>query len=139
LLILDNVEHVIAAAPRVAELLGSCPRLKMLATSREVLRISGEHEVPIEPLDAAEAVQLFVSRARAVSPEFALSASNQQAVAAICAQLDCLPLAIELAAVRIRSLSPLALLARLENQLPLLTGGARDQPLRLQTMRNAIA
>jgi predicted ATPase len=139
LLVLDNLEQVVEAAPRVADMLTACPRLKVLATSRVVLRVSGEHDFPVDPLAAPEAVQLFVARARAVSPTFALTAANQAAVAAICTRLDGLPLAIELAAARIPILPPAALLARLERALPLLTGGARDRPDRLRTMRDAIA
>ena len=104
-----------------------------------MLRLSGEHDVPVDPLPAPEAVQLFVARARAASPDFALTAANQAAVAAICARLDGLPLAIELAAARVPVLPPAALLARLEQRLPLLTGGARDRPDRQRTMRDAIA
>jgi non-specific serine/threonine protein kinase len=139
LLILDNLEHLLAAAPRIIELLRSCPLLKVLATSRVVLRVSDEHDVPVEPLPAPAAVQLFVARARAATRDFALTAANQAAVAAICARLDGLPLAIELAAARVPVLSPAALLARLDPALPLLTGGGRDRPDRLRTMRNAIA
>ncbi|MGH2603592.1 MAG: ATP-binding protein, partial [Dehalococcoidia bacterium] len=153
LLVLDNVEQVVEAAPRIAELLHACPHLKVLATSRVVLRLSAEHDVPIFPLASPSvgdwpslanvasfpAVQLFVARARAASPAFALTPANAAAVAAICARLDGLPLALELAAVRIPTLPPGALLARLERALPLLTGGARDQPDRLRTMRTAIA
>jgi predicted ATPase/DNA-binding CsgD family transcriptional regulator len=139
LFLLDNLEHVVEAAPGIAELLTHCPRLKVLATSRVVLRVTDEYDVPIDPLPTSEAVQLFVARARAASPEFTLTAANQVAVGAICARLDGLPLAIELAAARIPVLPPPALLARLERALPLLTGGARDRPDRLRTMRDAIA
>jgi predicted ATPase/DNA-binding CsgD family transcriptional regulator len=139
LLVLDNLEQVVEAAPRIAGLLTHCPRLKVLATSRVVLRVSDEQDVPVDPLPAAEAVQLFVARARAASLAFALTVANQAAVAAICARLDGLPLAIELAAARVPVLPPRALLARLERALPLLTGGARDRPDRLRTMRDAIA
>ncbi len=139
LLILDNLEQVVEAASSLGELLVRCPRLKILATSRVVLRVLDEHDVPVEPLKEPAAVQLFVTRARATSPAFALTTANQRAVAAICARLDGLPLAIELAAARIPVLPPVALLARLEHALPLLTGGARDLPDRLRTMRDAIA
>ena len=139
LLVLDNLEQVVEAAPRIADLLTRCPRLTVLATSRVVLRVSDEHDVPVDPLPAPAAVQLFVARARAASPAFALTAANQAAVAAICARLDGLPLAIELAAARVPVLPPAALLARLDRALPLLTGGARDRPDRLRTMRDAIA
>ena len=139
LLVLDNLEQVVEAAPQIADLVTHCPQLKVLATSRVVLRVSVEHVVPVDPLSVPAAVQLFVTRARAASPDFALTAANQAAVAAICARLDGLPLAIELAAARIPALPPAALLARLEPALPLLTGGARDRPDRLRTMRDAIA
>jgi non-specific serine/threonine protein kinase len=153
LLLLDNVEQVVDAAPVVAGLLGACPDLKVLATSRVVLRLSVEHAVPVSPLTvpdgrgrpspeevaASPAVQLFVARAQAASPGFALSADNAAAVAAVCARLDGLPLAIELAAARVPALPPAALLVRLEHALALLTGGARDRPDRLRTMRDAIA
>ncbi|MCC6793431.1 MAG: AAA family ATPase [Thermomicrobiales bacterium] len=139
LLVLDNLEQVIDAAPLVANLLTLCPRLKVLATSRTVLRLSVEHDVPVLPLAPPEAVQLFVTRARAASTGFVLTAENAPFVTAICARLDGLPLAIELAAARIPALAPAALLNRLEHALPLLTGGARDRPDRLRTMRDAIA
>ncbi len=138
LLVLDNLEQVIDVAPRIADLIAQCPRLKILATSRVVLRLSGEHDLPVDPLPAPAAVELFVTRARAVSPSFALTAANQGAVTAICARLDGLPLAIELAAARIPTLPPAPLLERLGDTLSLLTGGARDQPDRLRTMRSAI-
>ena len=139
LLVLDNFEHVIEAAPLVADLLIRCPRVRFSSTSRVVLRLSFEHDVPVAPLGVPEAVQLFVTRARAASPEFELTAANAAVVAEICSRLDGLPLAVELAAARIPSLLPAALLARLDHALPLLTGGARDRPDRLQTMSAAIA
>ena len=139
LLVLDNLEQVVEVAPQLADLIVRCPYLKILATSRVVLRLSGEHDIPVEPLPAPEAIELFVARAQAASPAFALTAANQRAVAGICARLDGLPLAIELAAARITSLPPAPLLERLEDTLSLLTGGARDQPDRLRTMRSAIA
>src|SRR5215207_239506 len=153
LLVLDNFEQVIDAAPIVADLLGACPDVTVLATSRVRLRVSEEREVPIAPLGLAEldrhrgvedistsdAVRLFVTRAEAVQPGFALTADNTVAVAEICRRLDGLPLAIELAAARVKILSPSALLTRLDHQLPLLTGGGRDLPARQQTMRDAIA
>ncbi|MGH2558670.1 MAG: tetratricopeptide repeat protein [Thermomicrobiales bacterium] len=153
LLVIDNFEHVDTASPLVTELLAACPRLNALVTSRGSLRVSGEHEYPVPPLrvpDAAaradvadlartEAVALFLQRAEAVRPDFALRASNAEAVAEICRRLDGLPLAIELAAARTKVLSPEALLALLTNRLQVLTGGARDQPDRLRTMRDAIA
>ena len=139
LLVLDNLEQVVDAAPHIADLLECCPRLKILATSRVVLRVSGEHDVPVDPLGGPEAVQLFVTRARAASPRFSLTATNTSTVAGICARLDGLPLAIELAAARVVVLPLPSLLARLEGTLSLLAGGARDQPDRLRTMREAIA
>ncbi len=153
LLVADNVEQVVAAAPLVADLLAACPGLTVLATSRVVLRLSGEQVFPVPPLALpdpdrppsladlaqAEAVALFVARARAAAPAFALTEANAAAVAAICRRLDGLPLAIELAAARSNILPPQTLLTRLERRLPLLTGGARDQPTRHQTLRTAIA
>src|SRR5215213_3665644 len=153
LLVLDNCEQIITAAPDIAALLAACPRLAILATSRESLRIGAEREFPVLPLsiplaidalvleELAEvpAVALFVSRATAVDPTFALTAENATVVAEICRRLEGLPLAIELAAARIRLLPPRAMLTRLEQRLPLLTGGARDLPARQQTMRNTIA
>ncbi|HEV2124748.1 MAG TPA: tetratricopeptide repeat protein [Chloroflexota bacterium] len=155
LLVLDNFEQVLAAGPSVADLLMACPRLKVLVTSRAALRVTGEHSFPVPPLDLpqlepnddsslgeiprSEAVRLFVERAQAVDPNFDLKQANAPVIAEICQRLDGLPLAIELAAARSNTLPPAALLARLERRLPLLTGGARDQPARLQTMRDAIA
>jgi predicted ATPase/DNA-binding CsgD family transcriptional regulator len=153
LLLLDNFEHVIAAAPFVAELIAECPSLKVLATSREALRLSSEHEFPLPPMalpDAAElmplqdlalvdAVAFFVQRATTVNPTFALSESNVSDVVAICRGLDGLPLAIELAAARTKLLSPAAIRARLANRLLLLTDGPRDHPPRQQSMHDAIA
>ncbi|HUG15405.1 MAG TPA: tetratricopeptide repeat protein [Thermomicrobiales bacterium] len=147
LLVLDNFEQVIDAAPVVAALLGACPRLKVLITSRMPLRIAGEQEAPVQPLALpddrgvmpAEAVDLFVQRARARRPSFDLTDENAPIVAAICRALDGLPLAIELAAARITLLSPQLLLARLDKRLSLLTGGSTGDPLRQRTMRNTIA
>ncbi len=151
LLVLDNVEQVLEAAPDVAELLAACPRLKVLATSREPLHLRAEHELPIPPLTLPgstaepesigryEAVALFVQRARAVRPEFALTEANAATVAAICGRIDGLPLAIELAAARVREVSPEALLAGLSRRLETLTGGYRDLPARQRTMRDTIA
>jgi predicted ATPase/DNA-binding XRE family transcriptional regulator len=154
LLVLDNFEHVLAAAPFVVRLLSGCPRLKILVTSRAHLRLRGEQEWLVWPLalpnradtgtdrnsGETPAVQLFVERARAVRPELALTATDAGVVADICRRLDGLPLALELAAARIKVLSPTALLRRLEQQrLPLLTHGAHDLPLRQQTMRRALA
>jgi predicted ATPase len=153
LLVLDNVEHVVVAAPLIGNLLAACPQLKGLATSRTPLRIYGEHEYAISPLALPsssrlpptstlldyDAIRLFVERAQWVQSDFALSSENADAVVAICRRLDGLPLAIELAAARIRMVPPAALLDRLSNRLKLLTGGARDLPERQQTLRAAIA
>ena len=152
LLVLDNCEHVLAATAQVGDLLAACPGLQVLAASRAPLRLRGEHLLPVPPLalPAAEvsgpadlsevaSVALFVARARAVRADFALTAGNGPAIGEICHRLDGLPLAIELAAARVAALPPPALLARLERRLPLLTGGPRDAPARLRTMRDAIA
>jgi predicted ATPase/DNA-binding CsgD family transcriptional regulator len=153
LLLLDNCEHVLDAAPLVTELLVACPHLAVLATSRAVLRLSGEHDLAVPPLALPDldrlcspdelgetpAVRLFVERARAARADFALIADNAAAVARVCHRLDGLPLALELAAARSYVLPPQALLTRLEQRLPLLTGGPRDVPARLRTMRDAIA
>jgi predicted ATPase/transcriptional regulator with XRE-family HTH domain len=151
LLLLDNCEHLLAAAPGVAALLEHAPRLRIVATSRERLRLAAERELPLGPLagpgsrtDPAElarapACALFVERARAVNRDFALSIENAAAVADICRRLDGLPLALELAAVWVKVLPPEALLPRLEHSLALLTGGARDLPGRQRTLRATIA
>lgn len=153
LLVLDNFEHVAQAAPMVAELLAHSPHLKVLATSRQALHLSGEQEFPVPTLDLPDmeqppetkalsrspAVELFVARARAGKPDFRLTGENTEAVAEICHRLDGLPLAIELAASRVRVLPPQALLARLEQRLTLLTGGALDLPVRQRTLRDTIA
>jgi predicted ATPase/class 3 adenylate cyclase/Tfp pilus assembly protein PilF len=153
LLLLDNFEQVIGAASLVAELLTECAELKILVTSREELHISGERGYPVSPLSVPDltqlpsveslsqyaAVELFVQRAQAVKPDFYLTNESAPAVAEICSRLDGLPLAIELAAARIKVLPPPAMLVRLENRLTILTGGARDLPARQQTLRNAIA
>ncbi len=153
LLLLDNFEQVISGAPRVAELLRDSRQLRVLVTSREALRVSGEHVFPIPPLGLPaaglahpsleqltqyEAVQLFIERALAVKPGFQVTNENAPAVAEICVRLDGLPLAIELAAARISLFSPQALLERLGSRLTLLRGGARDLPVRQQTLRGAI-
>ncbi|HEX6542867.1 MAG TPA: tetratricopeptide repeat protein [Ktedonobacterales bacterium] len=168
LLLLDNCEQVLAAAREVAELLAGAPGLHILATSRAPLHLRGEQEYPVSPLSLppplslllpadlastppgqafqveqwlleAPAMALFVARARAIHPTFTLTAQTAEAIAGICARLDGLPLAIELAAARVRLLSPVQLLARLEPRLPLLVGGARDLEARQQTMRAAIS
>jgi predicted ATPase/transcriptional regulator with XRE-family HTH domain len=156
LLVLDNFEHVMAAGPEVAELLAAAPRLKVLVTSREVLHLRGEQDYALPPLTlpphgdpkdekgleviaGSEAVRLFVTRASAVRPRFALTCANAATIAGICRRLDGLPLAIELAAARIRVLPPDVLLAELADRLRLLIGGARDLPPRQQTLRAAIA
>src|SRR2546430_536879 len=153
LLVLDNFEHVLGAAPQVAELLTTCPGLKILVTSRAALHLRWEQELPVEPLDVPDAsrhplaasikgvpsVALFVQRAQSARPDFALTDQNAAAVAAVCRQLDGLPLAIELAAVRTKLLSPQALLQRLDHRLAMLTSGPRESPPRLQTLRTAIA
>ncbi|WP_437515451.1 protein kinase domain-containing protein [Sorangium sp. So ce1099] len=163
LLLLDNVEHLMAAAPVVAHLAGSCQRLSLLVTSRAALNLSGERryvvpplslpeprEVTVDTAQASAAVSLFCRRASAIKPGFQLGPGNVAEVVEICARLDGLPLAIELAASRLRALTPAALLARLRDRgstgrasalagsFRLLTGGARDLPERQQTMRAAI-
>ncbi|HWZ83740.1 MAG TPA: protein kinase [Terriglobales bacterium] len=152
LLVLDNFEHLIAAAPTVAELLAMAPQLKIMVTSRAVLHVYGEHEFPVPPLALPDprvlppvdslsrysAVRLFLERAVAAKPDFELNQENASAVAEICVRLDGLPLAIELAAARVKVLSPASMRTRLAGQLQLLTGGARDLPLRQQTLRAAI-
>lgn len=139
LLVLDNLEQVIGVAPDIAHLLTECSNLKMLVTSRLALRVSGEFDVPVEPLPELESIQLFANRAQAVNATFELTPENAQIVSELCARLDRLPLAIELAASRVLALSIGALLARLERTLPMLKSGARDRPERLRTMRDAIA
>ena len=150
LLLLDNFEQVVSAAPVVAELLAAAPALKMLVTSRILLNLRGEHELPILPLDTPdlteplsqlaenESVQLFVARAQAAQSSFRLTEDNASAVAQICHRLDGLPLAIELAAARVKLIPPQAILARLTDRLKLLTGGAQDLPARQQTLRNTL-
>jgi predicted ATPase/class 3 adenylate cyclase len=134
LLLFDNFEHLVAAAPEVADLLAACPALDVLVTSREPLHLTGEHEYPVPPLARGEAVDLFVARATAVEPGFEPDA----AVSEICRRLDDLPLALELAAARVKALSPPQILDRLQRRLPFLTGGPRDQPQRQQTLRATI-
>jgi predicted ATPase len=152
LLLLDNFEQILPAASVVADLLAACPSLAVLTTSREPLRLRSEHEYAVPPLalpDArrvttanavspSPAVALFVQRAQAVRADFALTDENASALAEVCARLDGLPLAIELAAARTKLLPPLTLLNRLERRLTVLTGGARDLPARQRTLRNTI-
>jgi predicted ATPase len=144
LLVLDNFEQVILAAGTVARLLAACPHVKLLVTSREALRVRGEHEVHVPPLPHepkathTPAMALFEARAREVRPEFRIDDGNRPAVSEICRRLDALPLAIELAAARVRVLSPQAMLARLDRSLTLLSAGKRDLPERHQTLRATI-
>ncbi|HKZ69134.1 MAG TPA: tetratricopeptide repeat protein [Anaerolineales bacterium] len=138
LLALDNFEQITAAAPQLSELLAACPNLKILVTSRASLRLAGEHEFPVPPLPAAEAVALFNQRAQAIKPDFNQTGQNADAIADICQRLDGLPLAIELAAARVKLLPPKAMLSRLESRLSLLTDGPRDLPARHQSLREAL-
>jgi predicted ATPase/DNA-binding XRE family transcriptional regulator len=139
LLVLDNFEQVLAAAPRLADLLAASPRLKALVTSREPLRIGGEHELPVVPLAEDAAIELFVRRARAAQPALELTAEDLAVVRAIGDRVDRLPLAIELAAVWVRALPLPTLLERLSSRLALLTGGRRDAPARQRTLRDTLA
>jgi predicted ATPase/DNA-binding CsgD family transcriptional regulator len=153
LLVLDNFEQLLPAASAVAELLAACPELKMLITSRALLRLSGEHEfavrplsvpnlrasIPVEALNQVASVRLFLARAQALRPDLRLDQANAPAVAEICARLDGLPLALELAAARIKVLPPVAMRAWLDHGLQLLAGGGRDVPERHQSLRNAMA
>ena len=153
LLLLDNFEQVVSAAPVVAELLVAAPRLRVLVTSRTSLHLSGEHEFVVPPLALPDlrnlpppdrllqygAIRLFVARAQAAHSAFVMTGENATAIAAICQQVDGLPLAIELAAGRSKLFAPQALLSRLRNRLTLLVGGAQDLPLRQQTLRGTIA
>src|SRR5215211_7214296 len=151
LLVLDNFEQVVEAAPLVVALLAACPTVTILVTSRVRLRVSGEREVPVPPLPLPDpdrvlaadavppAVRLFAARAQDVVPGFGLTDANAAVVAAICRRVDGLPLAIELAAARVKVLTPTELLARLEKRLPMLTGGPLDAPARQRTMQHAIA
>jgi len=134
LILFDNFEQVTSAAPDIAGLLARCPNLKVLVTSREALHIAGEWEYAVDPLHEAEAVELFMTRALAARRDF--SANGE--VRLICRRLDNLPLAIELAAARVKVLSPRALLERLEQRLPVLAGGSRDAPERQRTLRATI-
>ena len=152
LLILDNFEQVVSAAPLVSDVLGGSQELRIVVTSREVLRLSMEQAYDVPPLELpdpaqtpslaalsqVEAVALFVERAKAVKPDFELTAENATAVAEICARLDGLPLAIELAAARLRLLAPHQILERLDHRLAVLAGGAADVPVRQRTLRGAV-
>jgi predicted ATPase/DNA-binding CsgD family transcriptional regulator len=152
LLVLDNFEHVLSAAPLISELLAACPALQVLVTSRAVLHLSGEHQFPVLPLPVPDlahlppldnlaqtpAVALCLQRMQSARPDFQLTEANAHVMAEICTHLDGLPLAIELAAARIKLLSPQALLARMKYRLPLLTGGTLDLPTRQQTLRNTV-
>jgi predicted ATPase/DNA-binding SARP family transcriptional activator len=135
LLLVDNFEQVLPAARSVARLLEAAPTLKVIVTSRAPLHVAAEQEFPVPPLADDEAAELFIARAQAANPDFALSEQNAAAVAELCARLDGLPLAIELAAARTKLLPPAALLSRLGNRLELLTGGRRDAPRHQQTLR----
>ena len=153
LLLLDSFEHLLDAVPLVVELLATAAPPKIAVTSREPLHLYEEHEVPVAPLPRPEvgaavpldllarnaAVRLFVERAAASKPDFTLTSENARAIAEICNRLDGLPLAIELAAARTKTLPPAAMLGRMESRLQILTGGARDLPARQQTLRGAIA
>jgi non-specific serine/threonine protein kinase len=139
LIVLDNFEHLLAGAPVVTRLLQETSALRILVSSRSSLRISGEQECPVPPLAVPESVRLFAERAAAAVPGFALDDENAAAIEQIARRLDGLPLAIELAAARVKLLSPQAILPRLEHSLRLLTGGCRDLPGRQQTLRATIA
>ena len=153
LLVLDNFEHLLDAAADLGDLIAAAPNLKVLVTSRSALRLTTEQRFPLSPfatpdpdhlpplpeLASNPAVALFIRAAQSASPDFALNEGNAGAIARICVELDGLPFAIELAAAHVRVLSPHALLTRLSHRLDVLTGGSRDHPLRLQTLRNAIA
>ncbi len=147
LLVLDNFEHLLPAAPIVSELLAGCTNLRVLVTSRSILHLSREQEYPVPPLSLpgtapdelpSDAIALFVARAQSAKPDFQLTGSTQATVADICRRLDGLPLAIELAAARVRLFPPPALLQRLSRRLPLLTGGPTDAPERQHTLRGTI-
>src|SRR5205814_9641456 len=153
LLLLDNFEQVVTAGVQIVDLLAACPQLKILVTSREVLHMHAEHEFPVPPLALPDpghlqdlaalshyaAVALFLQRAQAVKPDFQMTDANARAIAEICMRLDGLPLAIELAAARMKLFPPQGLLARLDQRLAVLTGTSRDVPARQQTLRNTIS
>src|SRR5579883_1834663 len=152
LLVLDNFEQIIEAAPLLTALLSSCPSLTILVTSREALQVEGEHRIAIPPLDLPAplqeydveqlshnaAITLFVEHAQARKLDFCLTAANASTIAEICIQLDGLPLALELAAAYVKLLTPQALLSRLSQRLELLTGGSKDRPAHQQTLRKTI-
>ncbi|HJS17940.1 MAG TPA: DUF4062 domain-containing protein [Anaerolineales bacterium] len=152
LLLLDNFEQVLEAAPSITELMEACPKLRFLVTSRAALRVRGEKELFVPPLTIPalnghfdlrdvsqyEAVELFIQRAKNIKPDFTVTDENAPAIAEICHRLDGLPLAIELAAARIKMMTPHELLARLERRFDILRGGLRDLPVRQQALRSAI-
>ncbi len=153
LLLLDNFEQVVSAVVQIVDILAACPHLKILVTSREVLHVQAEHEFPVSPLALPDpgrlpdlaalphyaAVALFLQRTQAVKPDFQLTSANARVIAEICERLDGLPLAIELAAARMKLFPPQGLLARLDQPLSVLTGTSRDVPARQQTLRNTLA
>jgi len=139
LLVLDNVEHVRDAATSFPLLIARAPRLTLLVTSRTVLHVSGERVVPVSPLPEDDALELFAHRARLLDPELVLSGEDEADAREVCRRVDCLPLAVELAAARVVTLTPRALRSRLETRLGLLTGGPRDLPARQRTLRETIA
>jgi predicted ATPase/class 3 adenylate cyclase len=134
LILFDNFEHVVEAGPQLAELFAWCPNLDVLVTSREPLHVTGEQEYPVPTLSRDDGVELFLARARAVKPDL----EADEAIAEICKRLDDLPLAVELAAARVKALSPKQILERLEHRLPLLSGGPRDRPERQRTLRATV-
>ena len=138
LVVIDNFEHVMGAADLVATLLSSAPRLKVLTTSREALRLHAEHEFPVPPLDGADSARMFAERAAAVRPDFRVDETNRDVIDRICQRLEGVPLAIELAAARTKLLAPEALLDRLDRRLDFLIGGPRDLPERQQALRRTI-
>jgi predicted ATPase/DNA-binding SARP family transcriptional activator/Tfp pilus assembly protein PilF len=138
LLVLDNLEHLVEAAPALVELAAGAPHVTLVVTSRRVLHVSGEHVYPVQPLGLDHAVELFVQRARSQRPGFVLTDDVRTAVREICRRVDGLPLAVELAAARTRTLAPGALLERLSRRLSVLSGGPRDLPARQQTLRETL-
>jgi len=138
LLLVDNFEQVVGAAPSLAAIVSASPGLKAVVTSRTRLRVGGEQELPLEPLARDDAVHVFIERARAVRPDFAPNEPELEAIGEICDHLDCLPLAIELAAPRVKMLSPQTMLTRLEHPLELLTSGSQDAPQRHRALRDTI-